>query len=199
LENVCIMWTCTFLKCQLWENISLFLWKLINLGKLGTPQKLDDWWWPGEMGRLEEVGQWMDQESWIMLWGRIMGQFGRIWPMDEFKKVQFKENWTLDECLQNFWIIIFTLPWIARQCMCIICYVSQESKTKAKNGARFKDEIPNSIFIHCSTFQKLKCLTYFSKLKCVNSISIVAWVWDKYSPLRECWWHTGDIFIHKCS
>jgi hypothetical protein len=39
-----------------------------------------------------------------------MGQFGRIWAMDEFKKVQFKENSTLDECLKNFRIIIFTLP-----------------------------------------------------------------------------------------
>jgi len=61
--------------------------------------------------------------------------------------------------LQNFRIIIFTLPLIVRQCMCIICYVSQESKTKAKNGASLEDEIPNSIFIHCSAFQKLKCLT----------------------------------------
>ncbi len=76
--------------------------------------------------------QWMDQESWIMLSGPIVGQFGRIWAMDEFKKVQFKENWTLDECIENFRIIFFTLPLIVRQCMRIICYASQESKTKAK-------------------------------------------------------------------
>jgi hypothetical protein len=53
--------------------------KIDQSGKIGHSSKIG----PGEMGR-----QWMDQESWIMLSGRIMGQFGRIWAMDEFKKVQ---------------------------------------------------------------------------------------------------------------